>query len=90
MQIDIPLWVWITVYAITIVGVTYFYSKNKIKKEDIEKAKNIITGIIPMIPDTQAKETLTLVLKYLQYLTGEISSEEWQAFKKHISTKYNL
>jgi len=90
MQIDIPLWVWITIYAITIVGVTYFYNKNKIKKEDIEKAKNIIAGIIPMIPDQQAKETLTLVLKYLQFLTGEISSAEWQAFKKHISTKYNL
>jgi Ni,Fe-hydrogenase I cytochrome b subunit len=90
MQIDIPLWVWITIYAITIVAVTYFYNKNNIKKEDIEKAKNIITGIIPMIPDQQAKETLTLVLKYLQFLTGEISSVEWQAYKKHISTKYNL
>ncbi|MCI4408755.1 MAG: hypothetical protein JHC26_06660 [Thermofilum sp.] len=90
MQIDIPFWVWITVYAVTIVTVTYFYSKNKIKKEDIEKAKNTIADIIPMIPDPQAKETLTLILKYLQYLTGEISSTEWQAFKKHISTKYNL
>jgi len=91
MQIpEVPMWVWIAVYAITVLAITYLYEKRYVKKEHIEKAKRVISDIIPYVPDPKAKDTLILVLKYLQYLTGEISPEEWRAFKVKVAKELPL
>jgi hypothetical protein len=87
---QVPWWVWLAIYVATVVIVTILYKRSYVKKEQIEKAKSVIAQAIPYVPDPQAKETLTLILKYLQYLTGEISEKEWLEFKKALAVKYNL
>ena len=75
---QIPTWLIAFLAGVIVALVVAVMRKKGVSKEAVEKAKNLLKLLLPLVEDPDVKAILEVVIAVLAFETGEITPEEYR------------